>query len=244
MMITRDLPMAMAIIENYQLIPLLQRFNIQMGFGDSTVEEVCRSFSVDTDFFLEICNSYIDDDYTAQNSLSYFSLQTMVNYLKNTHHYYTNIALPGLEKQIGELLSGSDLTQEKKDLVSNFFDDYKQEFLIHIQKEEIEILPYILELEEQQKRDLVDPAFLQRVRKYSIVDFAREHDPLENSLTNLSKLIIKYLPPFKRWELCNQILFDLARLVKDLTDHANMEDKVLIPRVAELEQFILQQNSK
>lgn len=235
--------MVTAIIENHQLIPLLPRFNIKMGFGDLSVDEVCKFFSVDTDFFLEICNSYINEDYAAQNNLSLFSLQTMVNYLKNTHYYYTNIALPGLEKQIVELLSESDLPQEKKDLVTNFFNDYKQEFLSHIQKEEVEILPYILELEEQQSRDSVDPAFLQRIRKYPIGDFAREHDPLENSLTNLSKLIIKYLPPFKRWALCNQILMDLARLVSDLIDHANMEDKILIPRVAELEQVILQQNS-
>ena len=235
--------MAQAILENHQLIPLLPRFNIKMGFGDDSIEEVCNAFSVNTEFFLEICNSYISDDYAPHNSLSHFPLSTMIDYLKNTHYYYTDLALPGLEKQILDLLSGSDLPRERKDLVSNFFNDYKQEFLSHIQKEETEILPYILELEKQFNKNKADDAFIEKIRRYSIADFAREHDPLENSLTNLSKLIIKYLPPFKNWALCNQILMDLSRLVKDLTDHANMEDKVLIPRVAELEQSILQNNS-
>jgi hemerythrin superfamily protein len=39
--------------------------------------------------------------------------------------------------------------------------------------------------------------------------------------------------------LCHQVLTDLAALVKDLVDHADMEDKVLVPRVAELEKTLL-----
>ena len=235
--------MAQAIMENHLLIPLLPRFNIRLGFGDETIEGVCNENSVNLDFFLEICNSYLYEDYALQNDRSLFSLSTMIDYLKNTHYYYTDIALPKLENNIHTLLSGSDLSVEKRGLVSNFFNDYKQDFLSHIQKEEVEILPYILELEEQHNRSTADRAFIDKINKYSINDFAREHERLESSLTNLSKLIIKYLPPFQNWELCNQILIDLSRLVKDLVDHANMEDKVLIPRVAELEQALLQNNS-
>ena len=232
--------MAQAIMENHLLIPLLPRFNIRLGFGDETVEGVCNQNSVNLEFFLQICNSYLYEDYTLKNDLSNFSLSTMVDYLKNTHFYYTNIALPRLENQIHTLLSGSDLSNEKRALVSNFFNDYKQDFLSHIQKEEIEILPYILELEQQFNKPRADKSFIDKLNKYSINVFAREHENLESSLTNLSKLIIKYLPPFQNWELCNQILIDLSGLVKDLTDHANMEDRVLIPRVADLEQALLQ----
>lgn len=242
-MITREISMAMAIMENHMLIPLLPRFNIRMGFGEETVEEVCNKYAVNTDFFLEICNSYIYENYTLQNDLSLFSLGTMIDYLKNTHYYYTEKALPKLEKQIHSLLSDSDLSNEKKNLVSTFFNDYKQDFLNHIQKEEVEILPYILELEKQYNKSQADTEFIDKINKYSIREFAREHERLESSLTNLSKLIIKYLPPFQNWDLCNQILIDLSGLVKDLVDHANMEDKVLIPRVAELEQALLLNNS-
>ena len=77
------------------------------------------------------------------------------------------------------------------------------------------------------------------MKKYPIVQFAREHDRLELSLTSLAELIIKYLPPFKDRELCDQILVDLFTLKDDLIDHAAMEDKVLVPKVEELEKEIL-----
>jgi len=126
------------------------------------------------------------------------------------------------------------------DSALNFFNDYKQDFMVHISEEEEKILPYILELEEQSTREKPDPEFIESLKNYSIREFEKEHDRLETSLENLSRLIIKYLPPFEDFQLCNQMLSDLATLVKDLIDHANMEDKVLIPRVFELEKQLLQ----
>ena len=243
-MITKELSMAQVILDHQQLIPLLPRFNIKMGVGEASVEEVCKRHSVDVDFFLEICNSYIEETFDAQNNLLVFSLDTVIDYLVNTHFYYTEIALPELERQIHSLISGSDLSKEKKDLVITFFNDYKHDFLSHIQKEELEIIPYIRDLERQLKKSDPDQHFIQKIHTYSINDFAREHDPLENSLTNLSKLIIKYLPPFKNWGLCNHILCDLSRLVKDLIDHADIEDRVLIPRVAELEKELIEKSKQ
>ncbi len=62
---------------------------------------------------------------------------------------------------------------------------------------------------------------------------------MEISLEHLSELIIKYLPPFDDLQLYHQVLNDLSILMKDLVDHADVEDKVLIPRVAELERELL-----
>ena len=87
--------------------------------------------------------------------------------------------------------------------------------------------------------DEADPDFIQKLKSYSIREFEKEHDRLETSLKHLSTLIIKYLPPFDDLQLCHQVLNDLSALVKDLVDHADMEDKVLVPRVAELEDKLL-----
>ena len=133
----------------------------------------------------------------------------------------------------------SALSGKEKGLVSGFFNDYKQDFMVHISHEEKEILPYILELEKQAHGKKSEGGQIKQLKHYPITEFANEHDRLEYSLENLSKLIIKYLPPFNDQDLCVQVLQDLAELVKDLADHADMEDKVLIPRVAELEQRLI-----
>lgn len=238
-MITRQLPMYRVVTDHPQLLPLFPRFNLKLGFGELSVEEVCKVHGVNTDFFLEIANAYLDDSYIPGAGLSLFSLSTVVNYITSTHRYYTEWALPGVEEKINLLLDKSSLSENESALVKGFFSDYKKEFLEHVSQEEDHILPYILELEKQSGLGQADPDFIRKIRDYSIREFEKEHERLETSLKHLSTLIIKYLPPFDDFQLCQQVLNDLAALVKDLVDHADMEDKVLVPRVAELEEQLL-----
>ena len=243
MVISEKHLMADAILENNQIITLLPRFDIEFGFGEHTVDEVCKANHVNTAFFLEIVNSYISDDYITKSDFSLFSLSTVVDYLKKTHAYYLKVGLPKIETQVLTLINNSNLSKEKKNLVTTFFNDYKKDFLNHIMHEEEKVLPYILKIEDQSKKSSPDASFIKEIRENSISKYAREHDRLEDSLANLAALIIKYLPPFKNRELCDQILSELFTLKEDLIDHARMEDRVLVPKVADLEEELLQRAS-
>ena len=140
-----------------------------------------------------------------------------------------------MEEKIRFLMDGSGLSEKEVRLVTNFFNDYKKDFMVHLSQEEEEVLPYVLELEKQSARETPDSDFIRKLQSYSISEFEKEHERLEISLKHLSEFIIKYLPPFDDQHLCHEVLNDLAALMKDLVDHADVEDKVLIPRVAELE---------
>lgn len=231
--------MCRAVLENNRLLPLFARFKISLGFGEQSVEEVCLAHGVDPEFFMDIANAYLDEDYIPREDLAQFPLKSMVKYLLATHAFYVEVALPRVEHLIIQLLNQPELSEKEVNLLSGFFNDYKQDFMQHISQEEEEILPYILELENQALQKTPSPVFVSKLKEYSIRKFEQEHDRLEYSLENLSRLIIKYLPPIEDQELCLTVLSELADLVKDLVDHADMEDKVLIPRVADLEQQLL-----
>lgn len=239
-MITNEMSMCQVLLDHPQLLPLFPRFRMKLGFGEKTVKQVCDAHGVEPDFFIEIANAYLDKAYVPGEGLSEISLGTVVRYLKSTHQYYQEIALPEVEARILQLLEESNLNPREINLVTRFFKDYKKEFMDHLEEEEQYILPYILELEHQATLGEPDPKFMEKLRSYSIREFEKKHDRLETSLENLSRLIIKYLPPCDDFQLCQQVLDRLAALVKDLVDHADMEDKVLIPRVAGLEEKLLE----
>ena len=48
--------LADVIASDSKILSILQRLKINLGFGDSTVEEVCSSYNLSTDLFLNICN--------------------------------------------------------------------------------------------------------------------------------------------------------------------------------------------
>lgn len=236
--------MADVIHLNYSLLPVISRFNIELGFGDLSVEEVCKSFDVNLDFFIEITNSFIDEDYIPHKEMNTFPLKLIVMYLQKTHDYYMDEKIPELNEMITKL-SDESVSGDGKistELVMNFFREYREELKNHIEREENKIQPYVLEIEEAFLQNKTDKKLIQKIKAYSINDFAKEHDNVEEKLYDLKNIIIKYLPPQKNKALCNHILMELFRLERDLNAHAQLEDKVLIPKVAKMESFLLQKS--
>ncbi len=239
MNITKNMKMADVIHFNYNLLPVISRFRISLGFGDKTVEQVCGECGVNLDFFIEITNSFADEDYIPQKELDTFPVSLIIEYLKKTHQYYLEEKIPELEKMIVEMVEKSSAEQDKTMLVIGFFQEYKNELGHHIQREEEKVHPYIFEIEAAWQNGKLNPELYEKIREYSINDFAGEHDNVEEKLFDLKNIIIKYLPPCKDKALCNRILLELFRLEKDLNSHANLEDKVLIPKVASMEKILL-----
>ncbi|MGC9341556.1 MAG: hemerythrin domain-containing protein [Bacteroidales bacterium] len=242
MNITRDMKMADVIHFNYSLLPVITRFGIELGFGDKTVEEVCRDNEVNLDFFIEITNSFVDDEYIPQKDLHSFSVKLIVDYLEKTHDYYLSEKIPELEKMIDEMVLKSGAGDQNSELVKNFFREYRTELENHIEREELKVQPYVVEVEKAYEKGVLDEALRQKISEYSINDFANEHDNVEEKLYDLKNIIIKYLPPCPDKPLCNRILMELFRLEKDLNAHAELEDKVLIPKVSIMEETLLKSN--
>jgi regulator of cell morphogenesis and NO signaling len=229
--------MADVIHINYMLLTILKRFNIPLGFGDKTIEKVCRSHDVNTDFFLEIINSFHDKSYFPEQNLKAFSLELIVKYLRNTHDYYMLEKIPEIEGYIEELIQNC-VTENKPNLsmLKKFFTDYKQELNEHIKKEDEMVLPYVLEIDKAYKNNTIDKPLYDKIKNYSINDYEDEHENVEDKLFDLKNIIIKYLPPLQNKNLCNTILIELFLLERDLNDHSRIEDTVLVPKVDQMEQ--------
>jgi len=239
MNITKDMKMADVIHFNYSLLPVITRFNINLGFGDKSVEEVCKDHNVNLDFFIEITNSFIDEEYIPQKDLDSFPVKLIVDYLQKTHDYYLTEKIPELETMINDMVVISGADAEKSALVNNFFKEYCNELSNHIEREELKVQPYVLEIENAYENGKLEESLREKILEYSIDDFANEHDNVEEKLYDLKNLIIKYMPPCSDKALCNRILMELFRLEKDLNAHAELEDKVLIPKVSLMEESLL-----
>jgi regulator of cell morphogenesis and NO signaling len=238
-MITKDFKMADIIHLNHQTVSVLHRFGIDLGFGDITIEEVCTNNGLDTGFFLEIINAFLDKDYFPQKKLQSFSITLTVNYLKKTHEDYLEDKLPFIEKMIDQLISGSGKETAKFQLLKKFFIEYKEEFIAHLKREDEVVFPYALKVEkaymEKKKTDIPE--------NYSMENFTVEHSNIEEKLTDLKNIIIKYLPPVGHRKLCSSILNELFTLEKDLVDHSRIEEKIMAPKVIEMEKYLSGLNS-
>lgn len=238
MLITKNIKMADVIHRNYFTLTVLNRFGIELGFGDKSVDDVCKIYHVDVDFFLEIVNTFVDKDYFPKKHLQTFPVKFITDYLQQTHNDYHQNKVPEIEFLIEQMVDSCYTQKDKIVLLKKFFNDYKQELLNHTKREEEVVFPYTLAIEKEYLSDKPDQSVLKLMKTYSIEVFQNEHDNIEEKLYDLKNIIIKYLPQPKNSKLCNKLLYELFNLEQDLNDHSRIEEKVLVPKIREMEKII------
>lgn len=213
--------MADVILRDYRLLTLLPRFDIHLGFGEKTLSEVCAKYNVNEHFFLLICNIHTFDDYVPDSDdLVGVDIESMLKYLKKSHDYYIGNRISSIEQK---LIAMTDCYPHYYNIIDKFFSEYKQEVLNHFDYEEVDVFPNITALSKGEKID------------FHIAQYEENHDNIDDKLSDLKNIIIKYLPEDCPTEERNDILSDIFLFEEDLTKHTRIEDKVLIPYVREIE---------
>jgi len=216
---------------NYLLLPVLNRFGIRLGFKDKTVADVCCEKNIDMNFFLAIVNTFHNHDYFPEDELQAFSSDLIIDYLRKSHQDFKKISLPKIEFLLRELVQNSKTNDLK--IIQSFYVKYKEELLEHILDEEENAFPYVLELQKVYDQNI--KPLPKSISSYSIRSFEKEHTNVDEKLYDLKNIIIKYLEPNYKDRNCNEFLFELFQFERDMTDHARIEDKILIPKVMKIE---------
>lgn len=233
--------MAEVIHLDYHLLPIVSRFGINLGLGDKTIEQVCIEQGVDSNFFLEIVNSYYNKDYFPKKHLQGFSLEVIIEYLRKSHDFYLHTKIPLIERLLYQMIdSFQGIGSETLQLISGFFMEYKNELTAHIEREETKVYPYVFAVEAAFTIKKPSKEIVRLIHAYSMEDYEKEHDNVEDKLFDLKNLLIKYLPLPVDLQLCHAVLTELFRLETDLRDHARIEDKVLVPKVKYMEKWLIE----
>ena len=214
------------ICDNYSLLQVMSRFGLPLGFGDYSVEEVCHTHQVDCATFLAVANFINKGHARPLVSLEGISIKSLITYLKNAHHYFLDFQLPTIRRKLLEAIDCS-MDNEVTFLILKFFDVYVQEVRKHMSYEDMNVFTYVENLLNGEKDE-----------NYNINMFVRHHDHIDDKLTELKNIIIKYYPDTKKAYLMNAVLFDIFNCEKDLASHNQVEDYLFVPAVLQLEREV------
>ena len=136
--------MSSLICDNYSLLTVMSRFGLALGFGDATIDEVCRRNGIDSTTFLTVVNFIAEerDSIEIDDSLS---VTALMSYLKRAHDYYLGFKLPSIRQKLVEALSCSHDTGLSA-LVIKFFDEYVGEVHDHMSYEDSHVFTYVTSL--------------------------------------------------------------------------------------------------
>lgn len=211
------------ICDNYTLLQVLSRFDLPLGFGDQSVQEVCQANTVDCKTFLSVVNFLTEENDRMADDVSDISIRALMNYLKQAHHYFLDFQFPTMRRKLIEAIDCST-QNEVAFLILQFFDAYVAEVRKHMDFEDMNVFTYVEKLLSGEG-----------AKGYCISRFARKHDQIDAKLTELKNIIIKYYPSNGNNHLLNAVLFDIFSCEQDLASHCRVEDYLFVPTVLRIE---------
>ncbi len=224
---TPNVKMADAISRHHSLLTVLPRLSIPLGFGEKTIKQLCDENNVSLMLFMMIGKIHIQDNYHPDTEeLEQCRMTDLTQYLQNSHNDYLCNKLPHIESHLNMFLG--NIQERYATLIANFYKEFKDGVKKHFRYEEEVVFPYLNEISGCSK---------QRITKKGSSRSAinKQHDDIEDTIKDLTNLLLKYIPaevlPTERIDM----LMDMYSLADDIEKHAMMEDRILIPYIQMLE---------
>ena len=212
------------ISDNYTMLQGLGAFGIRLGFGDKTVEEVCREQGVDSYTFLAVVN-FIINGYASKDSDDRIDVETILGYLRASHRFFLDFQLPSIREKLKATLCQDD---SMSTLILHLYDEYAHDIQKHMRYEEKTLFPYVEALLRGEQTS-----------RYNVGIFSKNHSDTTGKFQELKSIIIKYLP---QDNLSNNkltdTLYDIYNNEEWLCNHSNVEDCIFVPAIRLLEKKV------
>lgn len=209
---------------DYDILPVLSRFSLPLGFGDKTISELCTASGINPDTFLLIVNFILTGEIDDSLMRGSGPLE-VAGFLHNSHDYYLAYKYPHIRSNlIGAL---DPVHADINPILVKYFDDYIKSVESHFSYEESVLFPYVRELAESK----VSPG-------YSVDSFVKRHDhEVEDILSELKNIILRYYTtsvPYKMYD----VLVDIYNCEADLKVHSDVENRILVPMLRRIEKTL------
>ena len=216
------------IVEYYpSLIPVINRFGIRLGLGESTAIEICDKNGINIDFFITVINTFLYENYFPEKKLQGFHLTQIVDYLTKTNQYYKYSQLPNIERHLRLFISASDPDNESLALVGKLFGAFKERLLKRIETDEEEWFPHIIKLCNNQTKE--------KALVYYPTTSTNFEEPAEALITDIKHIIIRHLSGSYDENLCYAVIFAINTLSTDIKQHNRIRYRIIVPIVAGME---------
>lgn len=215
-LIYRDTRMSEVINNEPSVIPVINRFGINLGTGDLSVGEICVSHNLDADFVLAILNTFINDGYFPEETLLGFRVSEIIGYLVKTDNYYRHYQLPNIRRHFSLLLKSAGGANASLEAMFRFYQELERDIETRIDHDLNDWFPAISDMEDGGSA--------------AAVEMPVENDSsIEDKLSDLKSMFIKHLSCGYDLNLCYAVIVAIITLEKDMRQNNRIRDRILLP---------------
>lgn len=233
MVFTKDDILSDLIHDNYKLLKVIDRFGIKLGLRNQSIKSICTASNLNPDLLCLIINMFCDQNYKIANPTHYEYIPQLLEYLEASHDYFLEDIIPEIQTEISKLVY--NIEEPNASLIKNFFDNYIREVNEHMGHENKIVFNYISALYNAYHNKTSFALY----NKFSILEYEKNHEDIEQVLMDLKNLLLKHLPNKDLKDNRINVLMMLFELEYELHRHQQIEDKLLVKLVKGLENDFL-----
>ncbi len=166
-------------------------------------------------------------------------LVDLTRHIRERHHRYVREAIARVQPLLDKVEAKHGKNHSEIADIRSLFTEVGREMIMHMQKEEQILFPYIDALEKATNAHCsVEPPFFQTVRN-PIHAMMKEHDAAGELVKQLRKAGSEYTAPADACTSYKALYQNLREFEADLHQHVHLENNILFPRALEMETAVV-----
>jgi regulator of cell morphogenesis and NO signaling len=207
--------------------------------GGKSLHEACLHANVSPE---EILNRLRENSkHVSPNEANWTSapLGDLTRHIRERHHQYVREAIARVQPLLDKVEAKHGRNHAEITDIRRLFTEVGREMIMHMQKEEQILFPYIDALEKANSgHGSVEPPFFQTV-KNPIHAMMKEHDAAGELVKQIRKASSEYTAPADACTSYKALYQDLREFELDLHQHVHLENNILFPRSVEMETAVI-----
>ena len=204
--------------------------------GNQPLDEACAKAGLNVEEVIQLLSQAESTDVGSEASTSQsLALAELADYIVSKHHVFTRNELQRLTQLLTKVCSVHGANHPELFQIQSEFQKLDADLCPHMLKEENILFPYIKRLENAVVASGPAPFAPFGTVRNPIAAMMREHDAAGEILTNIRKLSGDFALPEGACFSYSTLYNALKELEADLHQHIHLENNILFPRAAEME---------
>lgn len=211
------------------VLAVLNRFDIYLGVGDDTIEEICCRRDIDVELFIAVLNTYMNSDYYPSLNSSAEHLAKMVDYLEKTDIYYRDVQLKNIDRHFDMLLRSTNvpgLESGNMELLGKFYCEVKEELQASIKNDCEYWFPMLRKAIDKDSGQL---RCLNTTEIDNNIPLPFRNKNLEDKIKDLISFFIIHLKGDYNHNLCLAVVSAIFALDKDVCQNNRIRERIFRP---------------
>lgn len=225
-----DLTIRHLIDENYIYARALSYLGVEFYlYPDRRLREVCEAHGLEKSRVLKTFYLFDRSHRFSFKELSGYPLEIVLEYLKHSHHLFIKDKLPYIARLVSRYDHNEDLRL--------IFPEFVEDFIKHIYDEEDTLFKYVELLLSIDKGLVKHPlAVFWKNGRVDVHSIHAEHAE-EDELAGIRTLIEETTDASIHWQVISR---ELKAFDREMWYHAEIENKILFPKVIDMEHKVLE----